>query len=180
MRRTLRLVVVAVVATLGALTLTSPASAASPYCGLVWGSGPESGSVTAPTGASLNRVRAGQHACYDRLVISLTNGSSALAYTVRYGPVTGVGSGDRIPVSGGASLVISIQADGKDYTVTDPRHVVPVSGYRTFRQVVWAGSFEGETVLGVGTRAQLPFRTFLLNGPGRHETRLVIDVAHRW
>jgi hypothetical protein len=54
-----------------------------------------------------------------------------------------------------------------------------VSGYRTFRQVAYAGSFEGQTTIGVGVRARLPFRVFTLAGPGSN-SRLVIDVAHHW
>lgn len=54
-----------------------------------------------------------------------------------------------------------------------------VSGYRTFRQVAGAGSFEGQTTIGVGVRARLPFRvrTGAETGGG---TRLVVDVAHTW
>ena len=54
-----------------------------------------------------------------------------------------------------------------------------MSGYRTFRQVAYAGSFEGQTTIGLGVRARLPFRVFTLAGPGSN-TRLVIDVAHTW
>lgn len=57
--------------------------------------------------------------------------------------------------------------------------VVDVDGYRTFRQVAYAGSFEGQTTLGLGVRARLPFRVFLLDGPG-DGSRMVVDVAHRW
>jgi hypothetical protein len=54
---------------------------------------------------------------------------------------------------------------------------VDVEGYRSFRQVAWAGHFEGWSTIGVGVRTQLPFRVLLLNG--RDETRhVVIDVAH--
>ena len=49
----------------------------------------------------------------------------------------------------------------------------------TFRDVVWAGSFEGITSVGLGVRARLPSRAFVLAGPG-DGSRLVIDVAHRW
>ncbi|WP_347058863.1 hypothetical protein ABC795_00690 [Blastococcus sp. HT6-30] len=56
-----------------------------------------------------------------------------------------------------------------------------VDDFRTFEQVAWAGSYEGRTTLGIGTRARLPFRTFpLLGTPGDDAVRLVIDVAHRW
>ena len=54
-----------------------------------------------------------------------------------------------------------------------------MSGYRTLRQVAWAGSFEGQTSLGVGVRARLPFRVTVLDGPGTG-SRVVLDVAHRW
>ena len=45
-----------------------------------------------------------------------------------------------------------------------------------------AGSFEGQSTLGIGTRARLPFRVFmLLDDPDAGlATRLVVDVAHRW
>jgi hypothetical protein len=52
-----------------------------------------------------------------------------------------------------------------------------VTGFRTFRQVVSAGSFEGITTIGRGLRAKRPFRVLVLSGPGRG-WRLVIDVAH--
>ena len=47
------------------------------------------------------------------------------------------------------------------------------------RQVAWAGSFEGQTTIGLGVRARLPMRAFVLNGPG-DGLRVVVDVAHRW
>ncbi len=54
-----------------------------------------------------------------------------------------------------------------------------MTGYRTFRQVYWDGSFEGYSTIGLGVRAKLPYRVFLLDGPG-DQRRLVVDVAHRW
>lgn len=54
-----------------------------------------------------------------------------------------------------------------------------VTGYRTFRQVAFTGSFEGQTLIGLGVRARLPMPAFVLDGPG-DGSRLVIDVAHRW
>ena len=57
-----------------------------------------------------------------------------------------------------------------------------MTGYRTFRQVAWAGSFEGSTTVALGVRARLPFRVFVLPGVAQSDfgPRLVIDVAHRW
>jgi hypothetical protein len=45
--------------------------------------------------------------------------------------------------------------------------------------VAWAGSFEGQTTLGFGVRARLPYRVLTLAGQGQG-TRLVIDIAPRW
>jgi hypothetical protein len=189
MRSLLRLTVLALAAVLGALLLTAPASARTPSCGITWGSVPKSAATFADT-EFLYGVRAGRHACYDRLVLDLGGEDAAFSsYRVRYVPaVTGIGSGDRVPLRGGAFLEVVVDAAPYDrngnptYTPADRSAVVPVAGYRTFRQVAWAGSLEGQTKLGVGVRARLPFRAFVLPGTPNtdHTPRLVIDVAHRW
>ncbi|HEY7430450.1 MAG TPA: hypothetical protein VH641_06930, partial [Streptosporangiaceae bacterium] len=57
-------------------------------------------------------------------------------------------------------------------------HLVNVTGFKAFRQVVGAGSFEKITSIGLGVRVKrLPFQVFRLAGPGNH-SRLVVDVAH--
>jgi hypothetical protein len=54
-----------------------------------------------------------------------------------------------------------------------------VSGFSVVRQVAGAGSFEGQTDIGVGVKGKRPFRVRVLSGPGQG-SRLVIDVArHR-
>lgn len=58
--------------------------------------------------------------------------------------------------------------------------MVDVSGFRTFRQLAFGGSFEGNTTLGLGVRARLPFRVFVLPATTLGTQRLVVDVAHRW
>ena len=65
------------------------------------------------------------------------------------------------------------------YSPANPLELRNVAGYRTFRQVVSAGTYEGYTSIGLGVRARLPFRVFVLDGPGT-SSRLVVDVAHRW
>jgi hypothetical protein len=188
MGKTLRLLVLAVVAVLGALTLTAPASAASPYCGITWGSQAKStGSFT--DAEKIFDVRAGRHACYDRLVLNVGGEDAEFSsYDVRYVTrVTAEGSGATIPLRGGAYLQVTVGAAAYDEYGNptfrpQTREVVNVSGYRTFRQVAYAGSFEGQTDFGLGVRARLPFRVFVLPGTPNtdHTPRLVIDVAHRW
>jgi hypothetical protein len=94
------------------------------------------------------------------------------------------GQGAVVPVAGGARIEVVVFTAAYDngdttYYPANPARVVNVTGYSTFRQVAWAGSFEAVTGLGLGVRARLPFRVFVLEGPGSG-SRLVVDVAHRW
>ena len=188
-RTPLRLLVLAVASALATAVLVAPAQAAAPYCGLVWGSLPESAGT--PAMSMIVDVRAGQHACFDRLVVDLGGRDLTFrSYDVRYVPVTTLdGSGDALPVRGAADLQITVGAPAYDIETGDPtyqpanrREAVNVSGYRTFRQVAWGGSFEGQSTIALGVRARLPFRVFTLAAlPGSEQgPRLVIDVAHRW
>ncbi|GEA86823.1 hypothetical protein Q760_08180 [Cellulomonas cellasea DSM 20118] len=163
------------------LVPASPAGAA-PYCGIRWGSLTKSTLSLAP--AHVVDVRTGRHACFDRLVVDLDGASGG--YHVEYvDEVRADGSGNVVPTRGGASLQITVGNPSYDddynltYAPADPSELRDVSGYRTFRQVVSAGTFEGNTDIGIGVRARLPFRVFELAGPGAG-TRIVVDVAHRW
>lgn len=159
-----------------------PASATTSYCGLVWGSLAESN--PAMSTASVTNVRTGQHYCFDRMVIDL-NGPVA-GYTAQYVPVVVQdGSGFSIPLQGNAFLQVTVNAPSYDsnynvtYSPAAKAELSNVAGYQTFRQVAYAGSFEGYTSIGLGVRARLPFRVFTLDGPGSG-SRLVVDVAHFW
>ncbi|WP_369131804.1 hypothetical protein [Modestobacter sp. I12A-02662] len=185
-RSTLMVVLTAVAAVLAGLV--TPAAAAAPYCGITWGSLAEVGTGT--DSEVLTGVRAGRHDCFDRLVIDL-NGQdiSFRSYDVRYvGRVVEDGSGRVVPLRGGADLQIVVRAPAHDqygnptYTPGNRAELVDVGGWTTFRQVAWAGSFEGQTTVGLGVRARLPFRVLTLDGVPRsgEGPRLVIDVAHRW
>lgn len=164
------------------LGLVAPAPASASYCGLVWGS-LEKSEDTMGTGQVTN-VRTGQHYCFDRLVVDL-NGPVE-GYTVRYVPtVVQDGSGFPVPLRGRAFLQITVNSPAYDdagnstYTPADQKELTNVGGYQTFRQVAWAGSFEGYSTMGLGVRGRLPFRVFTLDGPGTG-SRFVVDVAHYW
>lgn len=157
----------------------------SPYCGIYWGSLPRTNG-TAGTSGTVDNVRAGRHACFDRLVIDVDDVPGSMTYDVRYVDVLRAdGSGQEIDLAGGATLQIVLRAPAYDeagqgtYTPSDSTRLVGVSDWSTFRQVALAGSFEGQTTVGLGVRARLPFRAFVLDGPG-DGSRLVVDVAHRW
>jgi hypothetical protein len=149
-----------------------------PYCGIYWGSLAKS--VNTGSTGKVTNVRAGRHACYDRLVLDVSG--DARGYFVRYvSEVRMDGSGQRVPLRGGARLevVATAPAIATDAWFLPNGELIDTTGYRTFRHVAWAGSFEGQTTIGLGVRARLPFRVFLLDGPG-DGSRLVVDVAHRW
>ena len=172
----------AVLMAVGLGVLAPAAAAADPYCGQVWGSLMKAD--PAMSQAQVVNVRSGQHYCFDRLVIDL-NGPVA-GYTVRYVPeVVQDGSGFPVPLRGQAFIQLTVNAPAYDsngnstYNPTDKNELVNVTGYQTFRQVAWAGSFEGYSSLGLGVRARLPFRVLTRTGPDTG-SRLVVDVAHFW
>jgi hypothetical protein len=169
---------------------TVAAHAAAPHCGITWASLAKDQDVM--SSAPLSDIRTGQHPCFDRVVFdfqgSRTNFQGpASGYHVAYADnVYGQGKGDRLSIAGGARLSVVLLDPAYDivtgaatYPHATGDHVADVSGFRTLRDVVYGGSFEGSTTVGIGVRARLPFRVLVLEGPGAG-SRIVVDVAHRW
>ncbi|WP_159792412.1 AMIN-like domain-containing (lipo)protein [Puerhibacterium puerhi] len=159
--------------------LVAPTAAAHPYCGQAWTSLAKSD--PGMSRGQLTDVRAGRHACFDRLVLDVSR--PLTGWSVRYvSRVVADGSGHVVPVRGGARMEVvarvGIDPDGP-LAVRPGTRLAGTAGFRTFRDVVYAGSFEGVTTVGLGVRARLPFRAFVVPGPG-HGSRLVVDVGHRW
>ena len=183
LRTVVATVAVAAATATGAVVTAPSATAAS--CAVTWGSLPKSS--VPMTARQIRHARAGQHSCFDRLVIDLNGyGTAATGYDVRYvDQVTQDGSGQVVPLRGGAKLQIVIKAPAYDpsgelvWDFDRPNEAVDVTGFSTFRQVAYAGSFEGQTTIGLGVRARLPMRVFRLDGPQTGQ-RIVIDVAHHW
>lgn len=173
-------IVLAVIGVLLTVGLAGSSASAAPYCGITWGSLPKT--ATASTTRPLTNIRTGQHDCYDRMVFDLS-GTGATGYSVRYvSNIYADGSGVLIPVSGGAKLQIVVKAPAYDSqgkstyagVVGKTLPGVNLTGYQTFRDAKYAGSFEGQTTVGLGVRAQLPFR---VTTSGNH---VIVDVAHYW
>lgn len=162
----------------GMALIASPAAigagtaSAAPSCGITWGSLPK---TSAPFAVGrVDGVRAGRHACFDRLVIDMSGRPTG--YDVRYvSTVTADGSGFPVPVAGGARLAVVVHQGA-----TTIPSMPSVAGFTTFRQVKWAGSFEGYTTLALGVRARLPHRVFTIHDVATNRSRLVVDVAHTW
>jgi hypothetical protein len=179
MRRRSTTLVVLLSLLAGLNLLIAPSASAHPYCGQVWGSLPKSQSGEFFSG-QLTNVRAGRHACYDRLVLDID--APLAAWSVRYvDEIVQDGSGLPVPVQGGARLevIARVNVIPTDAFFLPDGKLIDTTGYRTFRDVVWAGSFEAVTTIGLGVRARLPFRAFVLAGPG-DGSRLVVDVGHQW
>lgn len=178
MRTTVWRVVLALVLVVAPGLALAPAAAAHPYCGITWGSLDKSaGDMSA---GDLTNVRAGRHACYDRLVLDVSE--PLTGWSVRYvDQVVQDGSGFVVPLRGGARLevVARVGVEPTDAWFRPDGSLVDTTSWTTFRDVRWAGSFEGVSTVGLGVRARLPFRAFVLAGPGSG-SRLVVDVAHRW
>jgi hypothetical protein len=173
-----------VLAATAAFTGVALPSASAAGCSTAWGSQPEA--VADWGGGTLDGVRTGRHDCYDRLVLDLDGiDATDVSYDVRYvGQVVQDGSGRPVPLRGGADLQVVVQTPAYDdggatYHPRDDAEAADVAGYSTFRQVAWAGSFEGYSTVGLGVRARLPFRATVLDGPG-DGARVVVDVAHTW
>jgi hypothetical protein len=157
--------------------VAAPRSVRPAACVTHWGTGAKARAhpETSRT-ARVATARAGKHACFERLVIDLTRGTSP-GYRVQYvRAVHAEGSGKLIRLRGHAALQITLHANAARKFPAPGHGLTSVAGFHVLRQVASAGSFEGYTEIGVGLRAKEPFRVFQLKGPGSM-SRLVIDVA---
>ena len=169
MPRTVTALLLAFLCVLGAVLLAPAASAAA--CVTPWGSAPKDNPAMG-TG-EVDTLRAGRHPCFDRFVVQV-DGPIA-GFNVRYvDQITQDGSGFVVPTLGAGKR---LQVIVRHPSFSTPR-LPSVAGFSTFRQVVNAGSFEGQTTFGLGLRnGPLPFRAFIIQGA---HGIFVVDVAHRW
>ena len=140
---------------------------------------------------ALYLVRVGQHDCYDRVVLDI-NGPADVGYTVQYVPVvTADGSGEPVPVAGGAALAAVAHAppQGLDDSGHQPGRTFAANGdllyspsqftgWRSLRAVRYAGYFEGQSTVAIGVREKLPFRVSTQLDGTDDIRRVVIDIAH--
>ncbi|WP_435798704.1 AMIN-like domain-containing (lipo)protein [Streptomyces prasinus] len=182
----------ATLSTAAAPALAAPSAApaaTAPSCPTGWGSTAKSATSGTAPATPVRDIRTGRHDCYDRMVVDLpgaggSGSAGAVGYTVRYvDRLYQDGSGTHIPVTGGAVLEVRMTAPSYDPETGEatyparagqPLPGVDTAGYRTFRDTRFAASFEGDTQIGLGVRARLPFRVLQL------QDRLVVDVAHSW
>lgn len=176
-------------AVLAAVLLSAPAAPAAAHtgfgCHVHWGSQPRQ--VAQGDSGQLVDVRAGRHQCFDRLVLDVSGDVSGY-YAGYTDQATHPTTGEVIPLRGGADLQLGAYVSGAapdaaggetlTYDPADDSEAVDVRGFTTLRQVAYAGTWEGTSDFGVGVRARLPFRVFVIQG--EQTDRVVVDVAHRW
>lgn len=159
----------------------APAGAATHHaaaCSTNWGTNAKQrGSQTITVATRVRGVRAGRHGCFDRLVIDMSGGKQP-PFSARYVKnIVAQASGKILKVRGKARILIVVRGPAGRHYHANAVNLVDVSGFKTFRQVRGAGSFERVTAIGLGVRAKLPFRVFEL-GSSHAGWRIVIDVAH--
>jgi hypothetical protein len=126
----------------------------------------------------LTDVRAAAHDGYDRIVFQFRNGLPG--YDVRYTdrPVVADGSGEEVPVDGGAVLLIrmepALDADltqsSAPRTYTGPQRFSPTT--TAVAELVRTGGFEAVLTWAAGVDEKRPFVVSTLESPAR----LVVDV----
>ncbi|MFK4270271.1 AMIN-like domain-containing (lipo)protein [Streptomyces milbemycinicus] len=165
----------------GAATGPADQAVSATACQASWNSNTKSAEDA--TTKSLRNVTTGKHTCYDRMVFDVRGTTSKIGYHVGY--VTKFrqnGTGDEIRVKGGA--ILEIVVNSPSYNPSNPAQKtyagepgkslpgVDVTGYKTFRDTKFGTSFEGQTQVGLGLRAKLPFRV------QQSGDKLIVDVAH--
>jgi hypothetical protein len=147
---------------------------------------PTAGGGMALSQSVIDQIRVGRHdPCYDRLVIDTVGPVGG--FNVRYvNEVTSDPKGDVLTVPGQARLLVVV-GNPASHRAGGPQagdQLIPtrkLTSWVEFRSVIFAGSFESVTSIGLGVAEPRPFRVFVLPpGPGhRHIGMLVVDVAHR-
>jgi len=126
--------------------------------------------AAAATNGYVTKVKVGQHADFDRIVITFHG--SVPNHEVRYvKAVHQDPSGQEVHLAGKAKLLITVHPTLS--TKTQPQGTVRPR-YAEIRVVKGAGNFEGYTSYGVGLASRQPFHVSTLTSPNR----LVVDVDH--
>lgn len=169
----------------------APSPAFSASCPTGFTTGAKSSPATKGGGMALStalidRFRVGRHdPCYDRLVIDIAGkpGGWRVGYV---NEITSDPKGDVLTVPGQARLLVTVGnpvAHAAGFPKTG-QALIPTKRFSTwveFRSVIFAGSFENVTSIGLGVHEKRAFRAFALPpGPGHpHTGMIVVDVAHR-
>ena len=154
---------------------TPPEGAEAPP--FVADTGTDMAEASADARVTVSDIRLGRHDGFDRVVFEV-GGTGTPGWEVGYvDQPTSQGSGDPVEVSGNAVLQVTLTGAGYPYDTGVEEYAGPdplASGNtEVVTEVVFDATFEGTTVAFVGTRAEAPFRVYLLESP----SRVVLEVA---
>lgn len=127
---------------------------------------------------ALYDVRSAAHDvdCFDRVVFDIAT-DEPVGFHVEYVDVVQQdGSGQTVPVAGGAALRVVIDAWAME--AKWPNYRFTPSGWHALQDVAFAGSFEGQTTFALGVARRLPFAVYRLPA-SQGTTRVVVDIAHQ-
>jgi hypothetical protein len=167
-------------------TDAAPPGPLSPACAALtagWTTDPQGQPAAEPldlSQAPIRAAKAGRHPCFDRVVFTVAG--EAGGFRAEYVPeLTSDPQGVPVVVPGAALMRVVIGdpvLTRRPPQAGDP--VVNAAGFDTLVSVIFAGSFESITSLGVGLTEERPFRIFALRAddPQATTTMIVLDVSH--
>jgi len=130
--------------------------------------------------AQLVSVVASHGTCWDRITFTFS-GPVVRGYRVAY--ETAFTQGRGLPMNGfvGGGERLNVVLNGHattNYAIPVGSHAAfgPSLTFRTFRDGMYGGTFEGRTTFCVGVRARLPMRVIVATSP----PRIIVDVLHLW
>lgn len=153
-----------------------PVAIAAPAATATSSAAVTSTAAAAPQIAKLKRIRTGRHTKFDRIVLDM-RGPVPTDIARTWGPVIRQpGSGHLFWLYGWRFLTVRVAPADAHNNKGEPtyegrrRFVTPK--LRNVKAVGFVSDFEGEVVVGIGTRRRRKVRVFTLKSP----TRVVIDI----
>lgn len=75
-----------------------------------------------------------------------------------------------------AAAAYDVDSGEATFSPKKPEKLVRTKGFRSVKQVAFAGGFGGQTTIEIGVRTKVPFRVSVNKGQSKKQ-RLVIDIA---
>ncbi len=127
------------------------------------------------TGVTLRRGE-----CGEQIELSVAHAPANMGYTVSYQTdFAELSTGKPLALRGSAKLVVVVMAQAYDdngtvtYRPTNAREIATAPASSGVRQMAWAGSFEGASMIGIGVDAKRPFTVSQVSG------KLIVTIGDR-
>ena len=156
---------------------TGTGTATADHAAFSGNAAPDTQQAAAGSELTVTALRVAAQDGFDRVVVEL-QGSGAPGWDVRYvDQAADPGSGAALPVAGSGVLQVQVTGVANPYQTGLPEYsgprVLTARGTSGVTEVRWAATYEGTSLVVVGTSGRRPFRAFALSDPAR----VVVDVA---